>query len=85
MRFGGGLLDSPHFMQLCLQSARYFCSSVRTVSAACLHSLLGSVHPASLHSCEMSLQHWWTSCFVSVALFVRISRHSSLASTHVRM
>ena len=78
-----GRLCSPHFLQLCSQSSRYFSSFWRTNSAAFAHNSLGSVQPVSLQSLAMKMHHSWTSCFSSTALFVRISRQSSRANTHV--
>jgi hypothetical protein len=80
-----GVFDSPHFMQLCWQSSRYCCSSCVRVSAAFLQSSLCSWHPASLQSFEMVWQDSFTSSLLNATRLLRISRHSSLASTHVRM
>ena len=80
-----GLLDSPHFWQLCIQRSRYCSSLARTASAAFWHSPLGSVQPASLHSLAMNVQHWWASFGLKATRFVRMRRHNSLARMHVRM
>jgi len=82
---GIGCFCSPHFLQLSRQSSRYFSSLDPTASAALLHRSLCSVHPASLHRVEMKVQHVWASFMLSATLFVRISRQSSLARTHVLM
>ena len=84
LRLGARLLDSPHFLELCMQSSRYFSSLVRTASAAFWHSSLGSVHPASLHRVTTKEQHSATSFGLRATLFVRMRRHSSLARMHVR-
>jgi len=80
---GAGLLDSPHFMQLCSQSSRYFSSLARTASAALPHRSPGSSQPASLHSVEMNAQHSWASFASNATRLVRTSKQSSLASMHV--
>ena len=81
----GGLLDSPHFWQLCAQISRYSRSFVSAACAAFWHSSLGSVHPASLHSLDTYVHIVWASFGLSATLLVRASRHSSRASMHVRM
>ena len=80
-----GVFDSPHFMQLCWQSSRYCSSFCVRASAAFLQSSLCSGHPDSLQSFEISVQQFLTSSFSSATRLLRISRHSSLASTQVRM
>ena len=85
LRLGAGLLDSPHFWQLCMQSSRCFSSLVRTASAAFWHSSLGSVHSASLHRVTTKEQHLAMSFGLRATLFVRMRRHNSLATMHVRM
>jgi len=82
--FRDGLLDSPHLWQLCIQRSKYSFSLARTASAAFLHSSLGSVQPASLHSLAMTVQHSWASFGSRATRFERMRRHSSLARTHVR-
>lgn len=68
-----------------MQSSRYFSSLEAAASAALLHKSLCSMHPASLQRDEMKWQHAWASFTLNAALFVRTSRQSSLASTHVLM
>lgn len=80
-----GCFCSPHFLQLSMQSSRYFSSLVATASAALPHRSLCSVQPASLQRDEMKEQHVWASFVLNATLFVRTSRQSSLANTHVLM
>ena len=68
-----------------MQSSRYFSSLDATASAALLHMSLCSVHPASLQRDEINEQHAWASLMLNATLFVRTSRQSSLANTHVLM
>ena len=82
---GVGCFCSPHFLQLSMQSSRYFSSLDVTASAALLHRSLCSVHPASLQRDEMKVQHVWASFMLNATLFVRTSRQSSLANMHVLM
>lgn len=72
-------------MQLCWQSSRYFSSSVSSVSVAFLQSSLCSAHPDSLQRREMVRQDSFTSSLLSETRLLRMSRHNSLARTHVRM
>ena len=72
-------------MQLCLQSSKYFSSSVITASAAFLQSSLGSMHPASRQSFDMKRQHSLTSSGFSATRFVLTSKQSSRAKTQVLM
>ena len=68
-----------------MQSSRYFSSHDVTASAALLHKSLCSVHPASLQRDEIKIQHALASFTLNAALFVRTSKQSSLANTHVLM
>jgi len=80
---GGVLLDSPHFIQLCSQSSRYFSSLVRTASAALQHKSLCSLQPASPHSLAINAQCSRASSALNATRLVRTSRQSSLANMHV--
>jgi hypothetical protein len=44
---------------------------------------LCSMHPASLQRDEIKEQHAWASFMLNATLFVRTSKQSSLANTHV--
>ncbi len=80
---GVGCFCSPHFLQLSIQSSRYFSSLDATASEALLHRSLCSMHPASLQRDEIKEQHAWASFMLNATLFVRTSKQSSLANTHV--